>query len=166
MSSSVCKKERGYEKREITIAGWGWGVGGALVKWWNFTSVNVLSPPLDLSQSFILGRSYSDLSGLTSILWSHEIRCTWGKRTSNHSTAAGKNILSMYCWHKCDLFLFLHWDFDSPLHFWGNKYWCLANLFPYPCFIFSLLFSPLFFPCLESQAFDYDLTQHQISETA
>lgn len=60
MTFAACKKGRGAVRREKLL----WGC--RKVKLWNLTFVNVLSPSLDLSQSFSLGRSYPNLSGLGS----------------------------------------------------------------------------------------------------
>lgn len=53
----------GGEKREVTVGGGGGGKSKVL-KFDLF--INVLSPSLDLSQSFSLGRSYPNLSDLGS----------------------------------------------------------------------------------------------------
>lgn len=58
--SNLQKREGGGNKREITI-------GKENVKLLNLTFINVLSPSLDLSQSFSLGRSYPYLSDVGSL---------------------------------------------------------------------------------------------------
>lgn len=58
---SSLQKREGAVRREKLLLG-----EGEEVKLRNLTFVNVLSPPLDLSQSFSLGRSYPKFGGLGS----------------------------------------------------------------------------------------------------
>lgn len=92
------------------------------VKLWNLTFINILSP-LDLIQSFSLGRSCPNLSALGSPFSNPMKSGAAGERPCNHRADDPSSRVDhtyMCCWHKCDLLPSLYRDSDRPLHFWVN----------------------------------------------
>lgn len=141
--------------------------GRAPVKWWNFTSVNILSPPLDISQSFILGRSYSNLSGLGPPFSDLMKSGAPGERgLAITAQQQGRTYLvrtagiSVICFFFCVGTLIDLCIFDgTDIGVWQIFFLTLT--------LSSLTSSPRSsFHALNPRPSDYDLTQHQISETA
>lgn len=163
MSSSVCKKERGYEKREITIAGQ-WESASKMMKF-DFCQYSISS--FRISQSFILGRSYSNLSGLGPPFSDLTKSGAPGERgLAITAQQQGRTYLvrtagiSVICFFFCVGTLIDLCIFDgTDIGVWQIFFLTLT--------LSSLTSSPRSsFHTLNPRPSDYDLTQHQISETA